>query len=55
MVTVTYLERLPGDTSASGGPVRGAGAVVAADAVDLLDGGDTDGRPKQDSHQLTTL
>ena len=40
-----YLESLPGDTPGTLGPVTWRGAVVGADAVDLLDGGHSEGRP----------
>ena len=40
------LKSLPGDTSGSSVPVRGAAAVTHSDAVDLPDGGHSDGRPE---------
>merc|ERR1719278_1793064 len=39
------LESLPGDTSSSSSPVGGAGAIVAADTIDLLHCRHTNGRP----------
>ena len=40
------LKSLPGDTSGSPVPVRGAAAVTHSDAIDLPDGGHSDGRPE---------
>merc|ERR1719418_296166 len=43
--TLKSLESLPCNTSSSSSPVRGAGAVVAADNINLLYCRDTNGRP----------
>ena len=40
------LKSLPGDTSGSPVPVGGAAAVTHSDAIDLPDGGHSDGRPE---------